>query len=344
MKKIGIKTANADYDVVIGANLRQLPEFLDLEHAFAVTESCVQQQWGQADIKIPVQVLEGGEQLKSLSSLENIYQLFLRQQLDKASTVIAVGGGAFTDAISFAAATFHRGIACVTVPTTLLAQVDASIGGKNAINFGGVKNLIGTISQPKLVLCDLAFLNTLPKSAISNGMAEVIKAAIIKDPTLFEFIRVNYAAILDLDEEVMEPVLSRAIQVKADIVSADEFESGERMKLNLGHTIGHALEAAYNLEHGQAVAYGMVLESKLAANLGLCSPSLVGQVADLCNQFNLKNEIDFDPEQVMDLMLQDKKRRAETINFALPKAIGEVHIYPIAINEIKKHLSNLCLN
>ena len=343
MQTVELHTAKAQYKVLVAASIEQLSDFVDLQGSFAVVDQSVSDRWKAANPGCDSFFVEAGESIKTISRIEHLYKEFLARQLDKKSTIIAVGGGALTDAVCFAASTFHRGISCVTVPSTLLAQVDASIGGKNGINFAGVKNLIGTIVQPKLVCCDLSFLKTLPEALISHGMAEVIKAAVISDPDLFNLVSQNYEAVFNLDEAILEQVLYKAVSVKAGIVSRDEDEKSERMKLNLGHTIGHALEASLHIEHGQAVAYGMLLESQLAANLGICDKTVEPQIKEVCRKYKLETETVFNPEEIFTLMLQDKKKRAGKINFALPTRIGDVQIFPIETDEIRKHLSNLRL-
>ena len=344
MQSLELNTETDSYKVLIGEQLTNLTNYADLSNCLALVDAAIISDWQKADLNCKTISLQAGEQLKSLENIAKLYTDFLDHQLDKSSTVIAVGGGALTDAVGFAAATFNRGIKCIAVPTTLLAQVDASIGGKNGINFSGVKNLIGTIVQPELVLCDLNFLSTLPKSAISSGMAEVIKAAIIADSTLFEVLTDRVKDIFELKADILEQIVFRAVKVKADIVAKDEYEKSERMKLNLGHTIGHALEVALNLEHGYAVALGMILESDLACRLGVSDKEIKLKISDICRSYQLPVKIEFNAEQIFDIMLHDKKRRAGTINFALPVSIGKTEIFPIKTDELKKHLSNLCFD
>lgn len=341
MKRIAVNTQNASYDVVVGGGLSDLRSLYQIGSGVVIVEESLCSNSGLLDLNLPIETVNGGESVKCLAQIEKFYQIFLDRGLDKSSVIIAVGGGAITDAVSFAAATFHRGMPCITVPTTLLSQVDASIGGKNGVNFGGVKNIVGTIVQPKLVLCDLSFLNTLSRSEFSFGISEIIKAGVILDPELIQILRQSSKQIFQLERVVLEEIISRAVQVKADIVGRDEFESHERMKLNFGHTIGHALETSCKLSHGQAVACGMVLETKLSVLLGLCSEDLVSDISDLCKMFELPTTVDFDIDDIVVRMLQDKKKRSERLQFALPTKLGQVEIIAVKIDEVKKYLSDL---
>lgn len=341
MKQISVNTAGTNYDVFVACPLKQLHSYFKVSSGIIISEQRLYGKTESASLGLPIKTLSGGEGIKSLRVIEELYSSFLDAGIDKSSVIIAVGGGALTDVVAFAASTFHRGIPCITVPSTLLAQVDASIGGKNGINFGGVKNLVGTIVQPRLVICDLDFLGTLPVNEISNGIAEIIKAAVIADSGLLKLLEDSSRQVFGLNENVLEEIVSRAVQVKADIVTRDERESHERMKLNFGHTIGHALEVSCNLSHGEAVAIGMLLETKMAVQLGLCHEDLVERLQTICRLYNLPTEIDFDAEDITIRMLQDKKRRSEQLNFALPHRLEKVEITAIKADEIKKILSNL---
>lgn len=342
MTIISVKTAQSNYDVVIGAKLSELETFHKLSGAaVAIVEEAVNDFTDLSSFNLPKRVVKGGESIKTFAQIEKLCEMFLELGVDKSSVVLAVGGGALSDAVGFAASIFNRGTSCITIPTTLLAQVDASIGGKNGVNFRGVKNIIGTIVQPKLVLCDLSYLQHLPSAEISAGMAEIIKAGIIADPSLIELLKASQQHVFDIDQTRLGEIIFKAVKVKADIVSRDEKESHERMKLNYGHTIGHALEVSCGLSHGEAVACGMIMETKLAVVMGLCSEEVVGELISLCELYKLPTEVDFDIEKVCTLMLQDKKKRSNRLNFALPSKIGSVNIIEVEIDEIKKYISNL---
>jgi 3-dehydroquinate synthase len=261
-----------------------------------------------------------GEQHKTLDTIRTLYDAFLKHGLDRSGIVIAIGGGVIGDMAGFAAATFMRGVRWVNVPTTLLAMVDASLGGKTGVDLPNGKNLVGAFHPPSLVVSDPLTLNTLPHAERVSGMAEVIKHGIIGDAGLFEAIEAG-AAFGNVDQ------IARAIEVKIRVVEADPFEKGERATLNLGHTIGHGVEAAsgYKLRHGEAVAIGLAAESQLAERLGLAESGLAQRIARACTQVGLPvNCPGLNPGRIREAMSSDKKKAGGKLKFALPKKIGEV--------------------
>jgi 3-dehydroquinate synthase len=244
--------------------------------------------------------------------------------LERNGTVVALGGGVVGDLAGFAAATYLRGVSWVTLPTSLLAMVDASLGGKTGADLPQGKNLIGAFHAPQLVLTDPGSLDSLPQEELSSGMAEVIKAGIIGDPILFEMCSQGWQAI----ESNWNEIIRRAMAVKIRVIEADPYEGGLRAVLNLGHTIGHAVELVsnYDLRHGEAVSIGMVAEAKLAEEIGLAKQGLADQIADMCSHLGLPTEI---PEElsrmgILEAMQVDKKRAAGVVRFSLPKQVGDV--------------------
>ncbi|HLB46201.1 MAG TPA: 3-dehydroquinate synthase [Anaerolineales bacterium] len=265
-------------------------------------------------------VLPAGEQHKTLDTICTLYDAFLKHGLDRSGIVIAIGGGVIGDMAGFAAATFMRGVRWVNAPTTLLAMVDASLGGKTGVDLPNGKNLVGAFHPPSLVVSDPLTLNTLPHAERVSGMAEVIKHGIIGDAGLFEAIEAG-AAFGSVEQ------LQRAIAVKIRVVEADPFEKGERATLNLGHTIGHGVEAAsgYKFRHGEAVAIGLAAESQLAEGLGLAEGGLAQRIARACTQVGLPvNCPGLNPVRIREAMSSDKKKAGGRLKFALPKRIGEV--------------------
>jgi 3-dehydroquinate synthase len=275
------------------------------------------------------------ESSKSLRMAERIYRALIDARLDRDAAVLALGGGVAGDLGGFIAATFLRGIAWVAVPTTLLAQVDASVGGKTGINLQA-KNLVGAVHQPALVLSDIATLRSLPLRELRSGMAEVVKTGMIGDPALFEFVEQRARACLRRDLGALAWVVGRCVAYKAAVVAADEREAGERMVLNYGHTIGHGIEAAAGyrgLTHGEAVAIGMTLEARLAARLGVCDPDLVDRQTRVLASLGLpvrlaglaRGKVPA-PERVQAAMAHDKKARGGGLRFVLPEALGRTVI------------------
>ncbi|KPF67502.1 hypothetical protein IP84_12935 [beta proteobacterium AAP99] len=281
-------------------------------------------------------VLEDGEAHKTNVSLERIYSAMLAARCDRRSVIIAVGGGVVGDTAGFAAATYMRGIPFIQVPTTLLAQVDSSIGGKTAINHPLGKNMIGAFHQPSEVFIDPLLLNTLPDAELSAGFAEIIKHALIRDAAYLDWLEANSAGLLARDPELLTHAIRRSCEIKAAIVEADEFETGERALLNLGHTFGHALEAVLGFGtwlHGQAVGCGLVLAADMSARLGLIAPSAVGRVERIVNAFRLPVRVpaEASTQALVDAMLLDKKNEGGRVRFILLESIGRGVIRPESV-------------
>jgi len=274
---------------------------------------------------LPWAVLPAGEAHKNLESIKALYDAFLKQELDRSGLVIAVGGGVIGDMAGFAAATFMRGVRWVNVPTTLLAMVDASLGGKTGVDLPQGKNLVGAFHPPALVVSDPLVLNTLPAPERISGLAEVIKHGVIGDAALFEALEAG-VAFGSLEQ------LQRAIEVKIRVVEADPFEQGQRATLNLGHTIGHGVEAAsgYQLRHGEAIAIGLVAEARIAEQMGLAERGLAERIARVAQNVGLPVRCPLersrraDPTAIRTAMSSDKKKAGGQLKFALPKRVGEV--------------------
>ena len=285
------------------------------------------------DVGLDVRTIEvpGGEESKSLAQFSRIQDSLVEHQLDRGSMLIALGGGVIGDLAGFAAAVYMRGIPYVQIPTTLQAQVDASVGGKTAINHPKGKNLIGAFHQPKLVVIDVDTLKTLPQRDIRAGLIEVIKMGVIRDEPLFESVEENLEAILNLDDTALIEIISQACVNKAEIVAKDEKESRLRMVLNYGHTFGHALEALthYNrYRHGEAVAIGMNCAAQLAVNLGMFSDTDFQRQRALLKRAKLPITLpsDLTAETLCDAMYLDKKTLGGKLRLILPTHIGEVVI------------------
>jgi shikimate kinase / 3-dehydroquinate synthase len=267
----------------------------------------------------PVVVLPAGEDHKNLATIARLYDAFLAHGLDRNSIVIAVGGGVIGDMVGFAAATYMRGIKWVNVPTTLLSMVDASLGGKTGVDLPQGKNLVGAFYPPSLIVSDPLTLQTLPRREWIGGMAEVIKHGLIDDTSLFEWIEAGHA-FGSVD------VLQQAISVKVRVVNEDPYEKGRRALLNVGHTIGHAVESAsgFKLSHGESVAIGMVAEAKLAKRLEVAEAGLPERLARVCAQVGLPVDArGMEPGHIRQLMSSDKKKAGKQLKFALPKRVGE---------------------
>jgi 3-dehydroquinate synthase len=343
MKTITVK-ASTEYDVLIGSGLlSQLGQYIQSvcksSRACIVSDSNVFPIYGRtaadsltaAGIETVEFVFPAGEESKNAAIYLELVNFLAENRLTRSDCLIALGGGVVGDLTGFAAATYLRGISYIQVPTTLLAAVDSSVGGKTAIDLPAGKNLCGAFYQPRLVLCDTDTLNTLPQDIFRDGCAEVIKYGVLYDAELFTTLEKNG---LDFDRDT---VIARCVELKRNVVMADEFDTGARMKLNLGHTIGHAIESASQLtvSHGRAVAIGMSIISRAAANNNTCSAHTAQQITNLLHKFDLPTHTEYRADQLYAITLSDKKRSADTIDLIIPAYIGDCRIVPTPTNEIK---------
>lgn len=286
-------------------------------------------------------VVPAGEVSKTLKSAEDVFRRLVDAELDRSSLIIGIGGGVVTDLTGFAACTFLRGIPFGFVATTVLAQVDAAIGGKNGVNLDGFKNLIGIIRQPEFVLNETATLNTLPRKEIINGTSEIIKSGLIADLSLFEMMETAADADSPYDALDMGKAASMAAAVKVNVVNRDVFEKGERRHLNFGHTLGHAVEKVAKVPHGYAVAVGMVAAAQISRIRNLISEDDVSRIKHVIAAFGLPVGIDIDMNKGMVAIRKDKKRQSDKVNFVLLKSLGEAVVEPISFDELEEVLRDL---
>lgn len=283
-----------------------------------------------------IMVFPAGEKSKRLSTIEKMYAHFAKNLVSRGDIVVALGGGVTGDTAGFAASTYLRGIGYIQIPTTLLAQIDSSIGGKTGVDLSEGKNLVGAFHQPEFVLIDPDVLETLPKEYFISGMAEAIKYGCVKDKSLFEIIENKNIS------EQLEDIIYRCINVKKELIEEDEFDNGERMMLNFGHTIGHALENIYNYErlsHGQAVSIGMAIITKSSERMGLTQKGTYNRLISILKKYTLPISDKADLEQVFDASLLDKKVRDDNINIVLLKSIGEGFIHSIDKRQFKQFIA-----
>jgi 3-dehydroquinate synthase len=292
-------------------------------------------------------VLEDGEQHKNAASLALIYDALLRDRFDRQSTIVAFGGGVVGDIAGYAAATFLRGIRYIQVPTTLLAMVDSSVGGKTGINHPLGKNMIGAFHQPTLVIADTRFLETLPDREFRSGLAEVAKYGLIVDPAFFAWLEANCGALLSRDAPAVTRAISRSCEIKAAVVADDEFETraeSGRVLLNLGHTFGHAIEKVLgygNWLHGEAVACGTVLAADYSRRLGLVCIDVKQRIAALFDAFGLPTELPaLAPTDLVSAMMQDKKNADDLIRLVVLKGIGSATTTFASGTDVEQFLRN----
>ena len=343
MRKIRVHLDERSYDVHVGAGL--LPKIgqrlsvvvkpcrvvvVSDEHVAPLYGKSVEEGLRAAGYDPRLLVIPAGEERKTLKTAERLYDGFFDAQLDRKSAAVALGGGVVGDLTGFAAATFMRGIAFVQVPTTLLAQVDASVGGKVAVNHPRGKNMIGAFHQPRAVFADISTLRTMPREELVSGLVEVIKHGVIRDGALFEFVESRLGDILRLDESVLEHIVARSVEIKAAVVQADEREDGLRAILNYGHTIGHAIESLTNFTcyaHGAAVAVGMCCAAKMAVGMGLLAQKDADRMEELLGLLGLATRPSgLDPKNIYQKLYADKKTERGKLRLVLPTAIGRVVI------------------
>lgn len=286
----------------------------------------------ESGFKCETAIIPAGEQSKCLAEAEKLYDLFADLNAGRHTLVVAVGGGVVGDLAGFVAATWNRGVPLVMVPTSLLAMVDSSVGGKVGINHAQGKNLIGAFHQPVGVWIDTKFLDTIPEREYLSGLAEVVKYGVILDAELFTWLEINADKILSRDPSTLRHIISRSCQLKANVVAQDEREeTGLRMVLNYGHTFAHAFEAIAGYGawlHGEAVAAGIICASRLAERLGLISPDITSRQIHLLERFKLPTAPNPWPvEDLIVAMRRDKKARAGQMRFILPRRIGEVAVF-----------------
>lgn len=332
MTTLKIDFGNRGYDITVGSGIiDRASEYMNLDRkVFIVTDTGVPNEYSE---KIKSQAKEAviftvkpGEISKSLSTLEEVLKGMLDFSMSRGDCVVAVGGGVVGDLTGFAAATYMRGIDFYNVPTTLLSQVDSSIGGKTAVNLGGVKNTVGAFYQPKHVLIDIDTLNTLPKRQISAGLAESIKMSLTSDAELFSMFENENA----LDSENIENVIVRSLMIKRSVVEKDEKENGLRKILNFGHTLGHGIEAEEEMHgfyHGECVALGMI---------PMCSDSVRERLVPVLTKFNLPTEYNGNLDDALGFVIHDKKCRGDSVEAIFVDKIGEYQIKKISVSDFSK--------
>lgn len=303
-------------------------------NVFPIYGNIVESSLLQAGIETVHYVFSAGEESKTINTYTDILNFLAETQITRTDMVIALGGGVVGDIAGFAAATFLRGISYIQVPTSLLAMVDSSVGGKTAIDLPVGKNLVGAFKQPRLVLCDVNVLSTLPESYFIDGCAEIIKYCMLYDANLFAYL-VNSG--LNFDREM---VISKCITFKAAVVHEDEFDTGARQKLNLGHTIGHGIELRSNfkISHGCAVAVGMMIVTKAAVKHGLCAETVFRSLQDILLKFSLPCATAFTARELYQSALSDKKRSGGSVNLIIPKEIGNCEIVPTQVSELESFI------
>lgn len=342
MKKVKV-TASKEYKVIIDKNLLDdsgvyIKETVGGRIAAIITDDIVDELYShrvEQSLKnngyiVIKYVFPNGEQSKNAGTYIDIINFLAKNKLSRSDVVVAFGGGVVGDMAGFAAATYLRGIKFVQIPTTLLAAVDSSVGGKTAIDLEVGKNLVGAFYQPDIVLCDYSTLDTLKPEVFNDGCAEVIKYGVIASEELFD-------KCIEGIKENIEEIITECVKIKRDIVSEDEFDTGRRQLLNYGHTIGHGVEACskYKITHGKAVAIGMIAITKAAISMELCKESVLDRLKECLIKYNLPLETSFSSEELYSVMLSDKKIDGAKINLVIPLKMGEAILHKVSTKELE---------
>jgi 3-dehydroquinate synthase len=338
MQTIMVEGGTGRSQIVIGETLANLERYLPAGRVVAISDERVAALYGDRFPSGERIVIGCGEAIKTLETVSRIYQQLIELEADRGTFIVGIGGGIVGDIAGFAASTFMRGLRFGFVATTLLAQVDASVGGKNGVNFQGYKNMVGVFNQPEFVIADLDLLKTLPPTELACGLAEIVKHACIADAAYFDYIETHSAAVQALDRQVLMQLVAESVRIKTGVVNRDEREAGERRILNFGHTFGHAFEKTLHLSHGAAVALGMVTAAELSRQEGLLDRSQVQNLTTLLRRLNLPVQADFDRSAVLDALRRDKKRLRDQIHMVLLDRIGHAVIRPVAIERLERWL------
>lgn len=337
MRKLSYKFSTSTVDYYLAYGISHLKEIVDLKNAVIVTDENIYSYHAKRFRGCNTIVLKPGEEFKVQATVDALITELIGMQADRKTTLIGVGGGVITDITGYAASVYMRGIPFGFIPTSILALVDASIGGKNGIDVGPYKNMVGIIRQPKFLLHDMIFLNTLPQSEWENGFAEIIKHACIKDAAMFRELETNTLKTYQNKKVAACELIQRNVIIKSKVVQKDEFEKGERRLLNFGHTLGHALENQYELSHGQAISIGMAYACYISEEL--CGFKETERVISLLNKYNLPTEFSFDKQKVFDVMKMDKKRERKELNYILLDKIGKGVVKQIPLQKLEKIIS-----
>ncbi|MCL2136998.1 MAG: 3-dehydroquinate synthase [Coriobacteriia bacterium] len=350
--RLTVDLAKASYDICIGQGILNdafglLDGLVDPREPVAmVTDETVWALHGaglaatllEQGLNVTPVVMPPGEQSKSMEGLETLFAAFSDMQINRSSLILAFGGGVIGDLAGFAAASYLRGVPYVQIPTTLLAQVDASVGGKTAINWRQAKNQIGAFYQPRLVLIDTDTLDTLPARELHSGLAEVVKYAAIRSKSLFSELQAN------TDRLDLPSVIAQCCQIKAGLVEIDELDLGDRMLLNFGHTFGHAIEQAGSLSqvrHGEAVGMGMVIAARIGEHMELTRQGTSDSLGMLLSAYELPTRSPWAPAKLMPLLASDKKSKAQSIQMVLLREVGDAFVQQISIADLSRAIDEM---
>ncbi|MCK4767987.1 MAG: 3-dehydroquinate synthase [Desulfobacula sp.] len=327
--------------IYVGESLKNLENYLPSTQTIIVTDENIKKYYQKDFPNVPVITIGTGEGIKTLATVETILKELIHHSCDRDSFIVGIGGGIVCDITGFAASTFLRGVNFGFVSTSLLSQVDASIGGKNGVNLDSYKNMVGVFNQPEFVICDIDLLNTLPENEISNGLAEIVKHALISNADMFDFIENNKQKALALDYDTIFRLVADSLRIKSQVVQQDEKESGERRKLNFGHTIGHAIEKIEKAGHGRAVAMGMVAAARFSQARQLINQGDVSRIRSLLHDLNLPITLDYNAKKIIGAAGKDKKKQGNDLFYVFLEKIGRARVEKISFDEMNKFITSV---
>jgi 3-dehydroquinate synthase len=339
MTRLTYKFSSSSTQFYFDGSLSQLKNVVEQKNAIILTDEHVFNAHQKKFKNWNTIVLKPGEKYKVQQTVDTVIDQLIDLQADRSTTLIGIGGGVITDITGYVASVYMRGIGFGFVPTTILAMVDASIGGKNGVDVDVYKNMVGTIRQPSFILHDHSLLSSLPDNEWRNGFAEIIKHACIKDAAMFRELQLSSIEKYRAKKTLCAQLVKRNALIKTRVVQKDEFEKGERKLLNFGHTLGHALENQYELSHGEAISIGMTYAAEISGQLLRFKDA--NKVTALLEQYGLPTYASFDLDKVMDVLKMDKKKKKKDISYILLERIGKGVIKPIPIDQLEKIISNL---
>ncbi|MEP6725634.1 MAG: 3-dehydroquinate synthase [Bacteroidota bacterium] len=339
MNKQSYKFSSSSVDYYLANGISHLKQIVDPKSTIIVTDENVFTAHAKRFKNWKTIVLKAGEQYKTQATVDNLITQLIEMGADRKSTLVGAGGGVITDITGYAASVYMRGIRFGFIPTTILSMVDASIGGKNGIDVGLYKNMVGIIRQPSFILHDMVFVNSLPQSEWENGFAEIIKHACIKDAAMFQHLEANSLKNYQSKKKVLCELIQRNAILKTKVVQKDEFESGDRKLLNFGHTLGHAIENMYAFSHGQAVAIGMTYACHISEQLTHFKQT--ERVVALLSKYGLPTYTEFDKAKAFDILQKDKKKVNTSMSYVLLEKIGKGIVKSIPLKELESIINQL---
>lgn len=342
MKTISLRTKTGRCRIELDVPLAGMGQALRGRRAIAIIDSRVRKLHGDRLYPLESIDISASESEKTLSTIGRIYDGFIDFEVDRKTMIVGIGGGITLDIAGFAASTFLRGLPFMYVPTTLVAQADAAVGGKNGVNHRGYKNMAGIFAQPERVICDHSVLATLGEQDRRNGLVEIVKHAIIGDERLFLLLEDQATGMITFEPDFVREVVFASLSVKTAIVRRDESEGGLRRKLNLGHTIGHAAEKVFHIPHGEAVGIGLTFAARFANKLGQLTNTNMRRILEMLSRLGVPQVPSGEKEAMKDAVRQDKKREGSLLHFVIPQDIGRCVMESVPIEQLEEAIDDLC--